>query len=266
MKLYMYDKMTTASLNKLLINDIELVFGLVYTENEPHDAVYTQLTPVDTDKPVFCPCTSVEHVKTTNQIYYLDDEWKSNEGIYVTSTAEHTFGLILLMAKMACRQLRGKVIGIIGFGRIGNMVSMYAQAFGMVCRIYSPAIGAEDLDYLLKDSDIISLHIPLKGNENFLDKDKLALMKKDVIIVNTSRAGVVEKGAVIAKVAQGGYYADDFLSNHSDVFVNAMAHYKNRTMLSNHIGGATIEAREQTDMYIAKKIVEYKEGEDWKKK
>jgi phosphoglycerate dehydrogenase-like enzyme len=230
------------------------------------DAVYTQLSPVKCyDVPVFCPCTSVEHISAP-KIIYLDDEWKQKEGQEVTSTAEHAWSLILQLAKMKRMQLCGRTLGIIGFGRIGKMVSRYAAIFGMDICFVDPYEESDwdyydvfaknveykkvDLSELLNQSDIVTLHIPLEGNEGFIGKKELAMMKPGALLVNTSRQPIVDIDALIPYLEQGKlFYADDFKNDRDITQYGAIQ--------TPHIAGNCLEAREATDIYIANKIKEF---------
>jgi phosphoglycerate dehydrogenase-like enzyme len=209
------------------------------------DIIYTQLTPVDTKLPVFCPCTGVEHIQSP-KIIHLDEQWKKLFGHCVTSTAEHTFSLILQLAKLKRMQLHGKTLGIIGYGRIGQMVANYALAFGM------RVIGADngDIQGLLKQSDIITLHVPLnEETKGMIGKKEFELMKDGVLLVNTSRQSIVDINALNLKRI---YYADDF-KNEIDLT-------KHGAIQTPHIAGNCLEAREMTDLYISQKIKEYING------
>jgi len=232
--------------------------------------IYTQLTPVNNNfthqytfkdlKFIATPCTGTDHIQKGNaKIIHLDDDWKANEGREVTSTAEHTWSLILQLAKMKRMQLHNKTIGIIGgLGRIGTCVSDYADAFGMEVIWYDKS-GTQiyTLDYLLKESDIITLHIPLQGNEGFIGEKEFAMMKDGELLINTSRQGVVDTDALYKALESDkiGGYADDFVNevNFSNVF-------QDKVIQTPHIAGNSLEAREASDLYIAKKIKEYIEG------
>ena len=85
-----------------------------------YDYVWTGLTPVRTNVPVFSPCTGIDHIKA-DTVIHLDSVWKKNEGHNITSTAEHTLSLMLQLAKKKGIQLRRKGLYIIGFGRIGSL-------------------------------------------------------------------------------------------------------------------------------------------------
>lgn len=98
-------------------------------------------------------------------------------------------------------ELADKVLGLVGYGRIGKATAQIALSFGMRVVSYDPYVtsaseetGVEfvDLDYLLSISDIVSLHCPLTNeNKEFLNKDKIALMKRGSFLINTSRGPLV---------------------------------------------------------------------------
>jgi phosphoglycerate dehydrogenase-like enzyme len=245
------------------VTKVESMFyveGEFYHYKEPRDIVFNKLKPLKTNCVVACPCTSVEHI-TAPKIIHLDDEWKANKGREVTSTAEHTWSLILQLAKMKRMQLKNKTIGIIGgLGRIGICISDYADAFGME-HIWYDKRGTQiyTLDYLLKESDIITLHIPLQCNEGFIGMKEFAMMKDGALLVNTSRQGIVDMDAlykVLEKDKLGGY-ADDFLGENS---VPYHLFSKKNIIQTPHIAGNTVESRMMTDIYIANKIKQYIEG------
>jgi phosphoglycerate dehydrogenase-like enzyme len=219
------------------------------------DAYWTGLSPIETSKPVFCPCTGIDHVKA-KEVIYLDEEWKRGEGTKVTSTAEHTWSLILQLAKMKRMQLSGKTLGIIGYGRIGGQVGKYAKAFDMEIKIadnYRDAGGSKRMIYL--NADIITLHVPLnESTRGMIGEREFELMKDGALLVNTSRAKVISEDALIDALNSGklGGYADDFYMDH---LVDVTEHPN--VILSNHISGNCIEAREATDIYVATKAVEY---------
>ncbi|MBW2003022.1 MAG: hypothetical protein JRI72_00195 [Deltaproteobacteria bacterium] len=222
-----------------------------YNECCGYDYVYTQFTPIKIDVPVFCPCTGVDHIKAP-KVIYLDAEWKRTEGQKVTSTAEHTMWLMQSLIKKIPAQLYKKRLGIIGYGRIGIMVAERAKAYGMDIYTYDTKNDPvkDKLYYLLKTSDIISIHIPLDDNKNFIGKKELEIIKPNTLIINTSRQQVLDIKALIPYLKDKIlYYADDF-KNEIDITQYGAAQ-------TNHISGNCKEAREATDIYIANKIVEY---------
>jgi len=111
-------------------------------------------------------------------------------------------------------ELEGKVLGIIGFGRIGREVAKRAKGIGLRVLAYSRHIlkevamelGAEpaDLETLLRESDIITLHVPLtKETYHLINEDKIRLMRKRPYIINTSRGAVIDEKALYRALKEG---------------------------------------------------------------
>jgi D-3-phosphoglycerate dehydrogenase len=151
-----------------------------------------------------------------------------------TTVAEHAIGLVFAAARhiatmhtlvrdggwrpMQGMELRGKTLGIVGLGGIGSEMARIASGIGLkvVAWNRSPRPDAKvpmvDIDALLKQSDIVSLHLGLNDQtKGFLDRAKLQKAKKGVIVVNTARAGVVDEPALIDLLKSGhvGHYATD---------------------------------------------------------
>ena len=117
------------------------------------------------------------------------------------------------------RDLYGKKIGILGFGNIGKKLTSILKAFNVEILVFDQIkiklnktqqsyITQVPLNKLLKESDIISIHLPLvEGTNNFLTKKEFAMMKKDVVLVNTARGGIVKEGDLY-----------QFLKNNSEAF------------------------------------------------
>lgn len=110
-------------------------------------------------------------------------------------------------------ELSGKTMGIVGFGRIGRAVAKLAVAFGMKVlafdRCQNPAFESDgvryaDLDELYAHSDVISLHCPLfPETEKMINADSICKMKKGVMLINTSRGGLIEEHALAAALKEG---------------------------------------------------------------
>lgn len=107
-------------------------------------------------------------------------------------------------------ELRGKTLGLVGLGRIGRITAELARAFGMRVLAYDPYITASDvaemtsLDDVLRSSDFVSLH-PVLTPETFhlINAERLALMKPTAYLINTSRGGVIDEGALIHALQAG---------------------------------------------------------------
>jgi D-3-phosphoglycerate dehydrogenase len=108
---------------------------------------------------------------------------------------------------MRIMRLRGKSLGIVGFGRIGRAVAEKAKVFGMDILAYDPFLTPEgaarsggrqvDLDTLLKESDFVTLHTPLiPETHNLIGEEQLALMKQDAFLINAARGGLIDENAL----------------------------------------------------------------------
>lgn len=153
------------------------------------------------------------------------------------SVAEHTIGLVLTMsrrihlgndrsralvgpdASLRGFELAGRTLGIIGCGRIGSRVAGLAQAFGMDVLAYDiapkpvPGVTYVDRDVLLGRSDVLTLHCPMEfGASPMIGPAQLARMRPGCVLINASRAGLVDDGAVVAAIRGRrlrGYAVDD---------------------------------------------------------
>jgi glyoxylate reductase len=98
---------------------------------------------------------------------------------------------------MLATELRGKQLGIVGYGRIGQAVAARATAFGMHVAYTSRSGGGIPLDRLLSTSDVVSLHVPLtKETTHLIDQPALARMKRTAYLINTARGPVVDEAAL----------------------------------------------------------------------
>jgi glycerate dehydrogenase len=197
---------------------------------------------------------------------------------YAGSTVpQHTFALILNLVTKAYKyyndiqngkwhdatsftllsyptyELAGKTIGIIGVGAIGRQVAIIAEAFGMhilafdICKIRDDRYTNVDLDTLLKNSDVITLHCPLtEQTKNLIDATALAKMKKTAILVNTARGGIVEEQALAEALNSGrlGGAGFDVLTQEPPQNGNILFTAKN-IILTPHSAWSTLEARQR---------------------
>lgn len=168
-------------------------------------------------------------------------------------------------------EIRGKKLGIIGYGNIGAQLSVLAENMGLDVYYYDVieklALGnatkIDSLDQLLETCDVISLHVDgRKENENILDKAKIAKMKPGSYLLNLSRGHVVDIHALKDALASGhiaGAAIDVFPEepkNNSEPLVSELLGMKN-TILTPHIGGSTLEAQENIARFVPGKIMEY---------
>jgi len=107
------------------------------------------------------------------------------------------------------RELAGKTLGIVGYGELGRGVATVAEAFGMTVLVArrpggAPVPGRVGLEELLARADVVSLHVPLADNtRGLIGTRELALMKRDALLINTARGGIVDEGALVAALRAG---------------------------------------------------------------
>jgi D-3-phosphoglycerate dehydrogenase len=165
------------------------------------------------------------------------------------------------------REAAGRTIGLLGFGRIGGMVAERLCAFGSRLLSYDPVwdkakadrfgvtyVGFEDL---LAQSDILSLHLPLEpATRHLINGSRLDLMKKGAFLINTSRGGIVDDTALIARLRSGrlGGAALDVFEVEPDT--SPYAGVPN-LVLSAHVGSHTVEARYRMEMGAVHNLLAY---------
>jgi len=168
-------------------------------------------------------------------------------------------------------ELRGKTLGIIGYGNIGSQVSNLAEAMGMQVIYYDIATKLphgnakqiRDLRDLLKRSDIVTLHVPSDAStRNMINADTLKAMKKGAILINHSRGDVVEIAALKQALTLGklsGAAIDVFPDEpekNGDAFSTPLQGLPN-VILTPHIGGSTEEAQANIGLDVTAKLIKY---------
>jgi len=170
-------------------------------------------------------------------------------------------------------ELRGKTIGIIGYGNIGSQVSVLAEALGMKVVFYDaetklPLGNARDsksLKELLQASDVVTLHVPeIESTKNLINKTNLSYFKNGAVLINYARGGVVDLAALknaILKGKIGGAAIDVFPSEpekNGDPFITDLQGVPN-VLLTPHIGGSTQEAQNNIGLDVSNKLFNYLE-------
>jgi D-3-phosphoglycerate dehydrogenase len=170
-----------------------------------------------------------------------------------------------------CHEVRGKTIGIIGYGHIGRQVGVLAEAFGMRVLFYDIAsklpMGNNrvtgDLKELLAEADFVTLHVPeTPQTKNMFGAEELAAMKRGAYLLNLSRGTVVDLDALAAAIKSGhvagasvDVYPEEPESN-SDGFHSVLRGLPN-VILTPHIGGSTEEAQEAIGKEVATSLIKY---------
>jgi D-3-phosphoglycerate dehydrogenase len=167
-------------------------------------------------------------------------------------------------------ELSGKTLGVIGAGRIGSAVARIAKyGFNMHILYYDVAcrddlnkeLGAEcvSIEELLKRSDIVTIHVPLlPETRHMINEEKLRLMKKTAILINTSRGAVVDTAALVKALSEGwiaGAGLDVF--EEEPLPKDHPLTKLDNVVLTPHIGASTKEAQEKAGVEVARKIVEF---------
>ncbi|WP_126415805.1 phosphoglycerate dehydrogenase [Trueperella bialowiezensis] len=167
-------------------------------------------------------------------------------------------------------EVRGKTLGIIGYGSIGSQLSIVAEALGMKVIFHDIAerlaLGNAvpvPLDELLESADVVSLHIDGRPeNTGYFDSEKFAKLKDGAIVLNLARGHVMNLDALREAVVSGrvaGAAVDVFPSEplaNGDPFSSTLAGLSN-VILTPHIGGSTLEAQESIGQFVAMKLMNY---------
>ncbi|MFH1858232.1 MAG: phosphoglycerate dehydrogenase [Candidatus Omnitrophota bacterium] len=223
----------------------------------------------------------------------VDAEAASEHGIIVMNTpegntiatAEHTMSLLLAMARNIPRaneslrqgkwerknltgvELYGKILGIVGLGRVGSEVAKRCRSFGMRILAFDPFLLAErasklevelvPLEDLLRQSDFITVHTPLtKETKYLIGAKELDMMKKGVRVVNCARGGIVEEKALLAAIQSGkvaGAAIDVFEEEPPKELSLVTA---DGVVATPHLGASTNEAQINVAIDIAKQVVD----------
>ena len=171
-------------------------------------------------------------------------------------------------------EIRGKTLGIVGYGSIGSQLSILAESLGMRVIFYDAvsklplgnASQIPSLEGLLRQADIVTLHVPdLPSTRNLLDEERIQQMKPSGILINASRGTVVDIDALAIALKQKhllGSAIDVFPiepKSNRDEFKSPLRGLDN-AILTPHIGGSTQEAQENIGVEVAEKLVRYSDN------
>ncbi len=176
--------------------------------------------------------------------------------------------------KFVGRELRGKTLGILGFGKIGRRVGELGRAFKMRIVAYDPYLRPEQFEAehakgasiqeLIRVSDFISIHVPLtQETRNMFNKESIAHMKEGAVVLNMSRGGIVNEKDMYEALQEGriGGYAADVLENElagagltgDDEFENPLFSCEN-FIVTPHLGAQSEDAARDIGIYITGKV------------
>jgi D-3-phosphoglycerate dehydrogenase len=172
------------------------------------------------------------------------------------------------------REIRGKVLGIVGYGHIGSQLSILAEALGMRVRFYDiveklaigNATSCASLDELLGVADVVSLHVPgTTHTRNMIGAGELAAMRPGACLINASRGDVVDVDA-LAGVLRGGHLAGAAVDvfprepTGADEPLETPLRGLPNVILTPHVGGSTEEAQANIGSEVAEKLVKYSDN------
>lgn len=170
-----------------------------------------------------------------------------------------------------CYEVRGKKLGIVGYGNIGSQLSVVAESLGMHVYYYDlveklqlgNAKKCSSLDELLEVADVVSIHVDGRAqNKHIIGRPQFQKMKNNVVFINLSRGHVVDIAALVDALDSGkilGAAVDVFPEepkNNQEEFISPLRGYPN-VILSPHIGGSTEEAQLNIGEFVARRIISY---------
>lgn len=214
-------------------------------------------------------------------------------GVASESVAEHTFAMIFALSKQLIKankfvldgkykkwdpnaflnhQLWGQTIGIIGLGRIGTFVGQIAYGGFRMKILYHDLVRAEDfemlteaeycgLDQILKEADIVTIHLPLTSStKHLIGRGELKKMKNSAMLINTARGPIVDEEALVLALEEGEIAAVGLDVFEFEPKFSAELATMDNVILTPHIGSATFETREKTSEIAAQNIIDFFEG------
>ena len=226
---------------------------------------------------------NVDIIEATKRGIHVTNSPEAN----IISVAELTVGLIIASARNLIKgnntlkqkkwdrssltgiELYEKTLGFVGFGRVARLVASRMQSFGMKIVFFDPYIDEStqnetklELDELLQQSDVVSLHVVNnKETINLISKEKLSLMKQDSIFINTSRGGVVDESEVLRLVDNGKLFSAAL-----DVYEQEPPEYTKQLTESDsitlpHLGASTREAQLKAGSDTVQNVVSILNGD-----
>lgn len=259
-----------------------------------HQIDSTLLDSMPNLKYLVSPTTGLDHIDLSYlgsrniQVISLKGEREFLDTIQATS--EFTWGLLLslmrnipashqsLLAGSRDRdlfkgnELDSKTLGIVGFGRIGSKMANYAKAFGMKVLAYDTdeSIEAEDVEFvdhlesLMSKVDIVSIHLPLTPQtKQMINANLLTKMRSGSFLINTARGDLLDHDAVLRSLNSGQLAgaALDVLPEErikDSKIIGKLTNYANNNsnlILTPHLGGATFESMEKTELFVTEKLI-----------
>jgi D-3-phosphoglycerate dehydrogenase len=276
---------------------------------EAYGAVFVRIG-LDVDRAAMDAAPGLRYVVTpTTGLDHIDLDLAAERGITVVSlrghvhlldtvaaTAELTWALLLALVRrlpvatgsvlagswqrddLVGTELRGRTLGIVGYGRLGRMVAGYGAAFGMDVLVHDhddaqlarapEGVRPTALDDLLATADVVSLHLPLDPTTvGFLDAARLAVLKRGALLVNTARGELVDEAALVAGLESGriGGLAADVVADDAvwpgvvpagQPVVELARRRPDLVVVTPHIGGYGRDAIATTRRFVAQQFAD----------
>lgn len=216
-------------------------------------------------------------------------------GANTRSVAEHAFALMFACAKDIVRsdhemrkgnfsirnsykayELNNKTLVLIGYGRIGSILAQMSKAIGMTVKVYDPFVTPQiikdagyihctSLDEAIKDSDVISIHVPLtKETRKLIGERELSLMHHNTILINCARGEVVDEEALTKALIQKQIHSAGLdVFAHEPVDVSLPLFQLDNVIVSPHMAGQTKEAASGVATMAAEGVIAVINGERW---
>jgi D-3-phosphoglycerate dehydrogenase len=276
--------------------------GVLVDAIADYDAYFGHIH-VRVDRPVIEGGTRLKAIATpTTGTDHIDLDAAREQGIEVvciktehdlldtfTATAELAWGLLIACVReipaahrqasaghwdrdlFTGRQLSGKTLGILGYGRLGKMVAEYGKAFRMrvlACDVKdfsAPGVARVSFDTLMRESDVISLHLHLTPETTgIISREAFGTMRRGVVIINTSRGALIGEGAFLEALESGKVSAAGLDMIHGEwnehieehPLVGYAATHRN-LVITPHIGGSTYETNRDARLFTARKLMRY---------
>ena len=224
----------------------------------------------------YCEQNNIEVVSHKNDLELIND---------LPSTSELAFGLMMSLLRFiptsfhsvkdgnwdyepyVGHQIKGKTIGVIGYGRLGKIMCRLFDGWGVDTFVYDPYVHVEkdlgvDLNTLLNESDVIFLHMHVTDEtRGMVDEEFLSYMKEGSYLINTARGELVDEEAIIESIKCGhlkGYGTDVIKDEFGDIQNSKLVKFSmnpnNNVVITPHIGGMTIEGQTKAYHWAVNKL------------
>lgn len=218
-------------------------FEIVDTIPRADVAVINDFRRIVTRKIVACNSTGVDHIKSPKIISLRGEDLSD-----LTAVPELCLGMAIYLTRtFKQEEIRGKTLGIIGIGRIGKKFGEYAIDMGMRVIGCDKNISVVNLNSLLENSDIVSLHITAdQNNSSYFTKSKFENMKDGAIFLNSARNWLVDYPALkwaLENKLSGAWFDFEMPFEHP------------KLITTSHLGGTTKESKKKSEMIIANKLL-----------